>query len=221
MPPGRVNGRTAGNGAWRPAPRAPPDPGGPHARYRAPWPQRPRPHRPPAGHLREASERFQAAAADVTAAPDAWILAVGGALAGLGDAWPSTWTSPRPPTACSTSCSTTRSRWRPRSTTSGVTTRPLVAAMTRARELLASPTAGPDDTKLLQSLAGIAKQVDQHRAGAPTCSTRSTASTSPPATDGGRSGARPTRVRPRPSARLSGCESSGASRSSTCAASRA
>ena len=39
----------------------------------------------------------------------------------------------------------------------------LVAAMTRARELLASPTAGPDDTRLLQSLAGISKQVDQHR----------------------------------------------------------
>ena len=39
----------------------------------------------------------------------------------------------------------------------------LVAAMARARELLASPTAGPDDTKLLQSSTGIAKQVDQHR----------------------------------------------------------
>ena len=39
----------------------------------------------------------------------------------------------------------------------------LVAAMGRAQELLASPTAGPDDTKLLQSLTGIAKQVDQHR----------------------------------------------------------
>ena len=35
--------------------------------------------------------------------------------------------------------------------------------MNRARELLVSPTAGPDDTKLLQSLAGIARQVDQHR----------------------------------------------------------
>jgi hypothetical protein len=35
--------------------------------------------------------------------------------------------------------------------------------MARARELLASPTAGPADTKLLQSLAGIAKQVEQHR----------------------------------------------------------
>ena len=34
---------------------------------------------PQRGHLREASERFRAAADDVTAAPDAWILAVGGA----------------------------------------------------------------------------------------------------------------------------------------------
>ncbi len=39
----------------------------------------------------------------------------------------------------------------------------LLAAMVRARELLDSPTAGPDDTKLLQSLAGIAKQIDHHR----------------------------------------------------------
>lgn len=39
----------------------------------------------------------------------------------------------------------------------------LFSAMARARELLASPTAGPADTKLLQCLAGIAKQVDQHR----------------------------------------------------------
>ena len=39
----------------------------------------------------------------------------------------------------------------------------VVAHIARARELLASPTAGPDDTKLLLSLTGIAKQVDQHR----------------------------------------------------------
>ena len=35
--------------------------------------------------------------------------------------------------------------------------------MARARELLAAPTAGPDDTRILLSLTGIAKQVDQHR----------------------------------------------------------
>jgi hypothetical protein len=39
----------------------------------------------------------------------------------------------------------------------------LAAAIGRAHELLGSPTAGPDDTKLLHSLTGIAKQVDQHR----------------------------------------------------------
>jgi hypothetical protein len=39
----------------------------------------------------------------------------------------------------------------------------LFAAMARTRELLDSPTAGPDDTKLLQSLAGVAKQVEHHR----------------------------------------------------------
>jgi hypothetical protein len=39
----------------------------------------------------------------------------------------------------------------------------LDAAMARAREMLALPSAGPDDTKLLQCLAGISKQVEQHR----------------------------------------------------------
>ena len=39
----------------------------------------------------------------------------------------------------------------------------LVAHIVRARELLASPGAGHDDTRILLSLTGIAKQVDQHR----------------------------------------------------------
>jgi hypothetical protein len=117
---------------------------------------------PQRGHLREASERFQAAAADVTAAPDAWILAVGGALAGLGDAWTEHVDFTEAPAAFG------------KLLDDSIEVAPevdhlrrdheaLVAAMTRARELLASPTAGPDDTRLLQSLAGISKQVDQHR----------------------------------------------------------
>ena len=39
----------------------------------------------------------------------------------------------------------------------------LVAHITRTRELLAQPTAGPDDTRVLLALTGIAKLVDHHR----------------------------------------------------------
>ena len=54
-------------------------------------------------------------------------------------------------------------RWPPRSTVSDATTRCSIAHIVRARELLASPGAGHDDTRILLSLTGIAKQVDQHR----------------------------------------------------------
>ena len=39
----------------------------------------------------------------------------------------------------------------------------VVAHIARAHELLAQSTAGPEDTRVLLALAGIAKQVDQHR----------------------------------------------------------
>ena len=59
----------------------------------------------------------------------------------------------------------------------------LVAAMARARELLASPTAGPDDTKLLTRSPASPSRSTSTGGGAPTCCTRSTASTSRLATD--------------------------------------
>jgi hypothetical protein len=118
---------------------------------------------PQRGQLREASERFQAAAADVTAAPDAWILAVGGALSGLGDAWSAHVDFTEAPDGLFDELLDESFEVAPEVDHLRRDHEVLVAAMNRARELLASPTAGPDDTKLLQSLAGISKQVDQHR----------------------------------------------------------
>ena len=118
---------------------------------------------PQRGHLREASQRFQAAAADVTAAPDAWILAVGGALAGLGDAWTEHVDFTEAPDGLFDELLDDSIEVAPEVDHLRRDHEALVAAMTRARDLLASPTAGPDDTRLLQSLAGISKQVDQHR----------------------------------------------------------
>ncbi len=118
---------------------------------------------PQRGHLREAAEQFQLAAADVTEDPAAWILAVGRALSGLGAAWQEhvDFTEGRDGLFeelldDSVEVATEIDHLRRDHEV-------LVAAMARARELLVSPTAGPDDTKLLQSLAGIGKQVEHHR----------------------------------------------------------
>jgi hypothetical protein len=118
---------------------------------------------PQRGRLREASQRFQAVATDVTADPDAWILAVGGALSGLDDAWQEHVEFTEAPDGLFDELLDDSIEVAPEVDHLRRDHEVLVAAMSRARELLASPTAGPDDTKLLQSLAGIAKQVDQHR----------------------------------------------------------
>jgi hypothetical protein len=118
---------------------------------------------PQRGHLREAAEHFQAATADVTADPEAWIVAVGGALSGLGDAWSEHVQFTEGPNGLFEELLDDSVEVAPEVDHLRRDHEVLVAAMNRARELLASPTAGPDDTKLVQSLAGIAKQVDQHR----------------------------------------------------------
>jgi hypothetical protein len=118
---------------------------------------------PQRGRLREAAEYFQAAAADVSAGSDAWILAVGGALAGLGEAWSEHVQFTEAPDGLFDELLDDSIEVAPEVDHLRRDHEVLAAAMSRARELLASPTAGPDDTKLLQSLAGIAKQVEQHR----------------------------------------------------------
>lgn len=118
---------------------------------------------PQRGHLRDAAERFQMAAADVTNDPNVWILAVGGALTGLGAAWQEHVEFTEAPDGLFDELLDDSVEVAPEVDHLRRDHEVLVAAMVRARELLASPTAGPDDTKLLQSLAGIGKQVEHHR----------------------------------------------------------
>jgi hypothetical protein len=118
---------------------------------------------PQRGRLREAAVSFEQAAGDLSADRDDWIVAVGGALTGLGAAWHEhvAFTEGRDGLFeelldDSTEVAPELDRLRRDHEV-------LDAHMARARELLASASAGPDDTRLLQSLTGIAKQVDQHR----------------------------------------------------------
>jgi hypothetical protein len=118
---------------------------------------------PQRGHLRDAAARFQAAAADVTDDRAAWTVSVAAALAGLGDAWQEHVEFTEAPDGLFDELLDDSVEVAPEIDHLRRDHEVLVAAMARARQLLFSPTAGPDDTKLLQSLAGIAKQVDHHR----------------------------------------------------------
>ena len=118
---------------------------------------------PQRGNLKAAATHFQEVATDVTADRDAWIAAVGGALSGLGTAWQEHVEFTEGPDGLFEELLDDSVEVAPEVDHLRRDHEVLVAAMGRAQELLASPTAGPDDTKLLQSLTGIVKQVDQHR----------------------------------------------------------
>ena len=118
---------------------------------------------PQRGHLRDASIRFQAVATDVSAERDAWIAAVGSALSGLGSAWQEHVQFTEGPAGLFEELLDDSIEVASEIDHLRRDHEVVAAAMARARELLASPSAGPDDTRLLQSLTGIAKQVDQHR----------------------------------------------------------
>ena len=118
---------------------------------------------PQRGHLRDAAIRFQAVATDVTADRDVWIAAIGSALSGLGSAWQEHVDFTEGPAGLFEELLDDSVEVAPEIDHLRRDHEVVVAAMARAGELLASPSAGPDDTKLLQSLTGISKQIDQHR----------------------------------------------------------
>jgi hypothetical protein len=118
---------------------------------------------PQRGHLRNAAASFQEAAGDVTAERDAWITGVERALSGLGAAWREHVEFTEGPDGLFEELLDDSVEVAPEVDHLRRDHQVLEAAIARAWQLLASPTAGPDDTKLLQSLTGIGKQVDQHR----------------------------------------------------------
>jgi hypothetical protein len=122
---------------------------------------------PQRGRLRAAATAFQATASapagESADAGPAWLAAVSRTLTGLGEAWREHVAFTEAPDGLFDELLDDSLEVAPEVDHLRRDHEVLVAAMARARELLASPTAGPADTKLLQSLAGISKQVEQHR----------------------------------------------------------
>jgi hypothetical protein len=151
----------AGNGAGFFVPTLPledPMPGtelrGPTARTRI-GPQR--------GRLRNAAIVFEQVSADYNAARDPWIVAVGVALDNLSAAWAEHVDFTEGPDGLFEELLDEQIEVAPEIDRLRRDHEALDVHVGRARELLAQPTAGPDDTRVLLCLTGIAKLVDQHR----------------------------------------------------------
>jgi hypothetical protein len=118
---------------------------------------------PQRGHLRDAAVLFEQVAGDLDADRDDWVIAVGGALTGLGAAWREHVAFTEAPDGLFDELLDDSLEVAPEVDRLRRDHEVLEAHIARTREMLAAPDAGPDDTGLLQSLAGIAKQLDQHR----------------------------------------------------------
>jgi hypothetical protein len=138
--------------------RRPHDSAGPSAHQRI-GPQR--------GQLRDAAARFETVLDGAGAAPppasEAWLADVGAAVDGLADAWHLHVAFTEGPDGLFEELLDDSVEVAPEIDRLRRDHEVLDARMDRARELLAVDGAGPDDTKLLMLLQGIAKQVDQHR----------------------------------------------------------
>ena len=118
---------------------------------------------PQRGRLRNASIVFEQISSDVDARRDTWIVAVGVALDGLADAWEEHVAFTEGPDGLFEELLTETLEIASEIDRLRRDHEVLEAHVARARELLAQPSAGPEDTRVLLVLTGIAKLVDQHR----------------------------------------------------------
>jgi hypothetical protein len=118
---------------------------------------------PQRGRLRDAAVLFDQAAGDVGADRGDWVVAVGGALTGLSAAWHEHVVFTEGPDGLFEELAGESDEVAPEIDRLRRDHEVVAAHIARAKELLAQPAAGPADARVLQSLTGIAKQVDQHR----------------------------------------------------------
>jgi hypothetical protein len=113
--------------------------------------------------LRNAAIVFEQISGDVGARPDTWLVAVNVALDSLADAWHEHVAFTEGPNGLFEELLDDSVEVAPEIDRLRRDHEVLDAHVARARELLAHPTAGPDDTRVLLCLTGIAKLVDHHR----------------------------------------------------------
>ena len=118
---------------------------------------------PQRGRLRNAAIVFEQISSDVGAKPSMWVVAVGVALDGLADAWDEHVAFTEGPDGLFEELLTESVEVAPEIDRLRRDHEVLVSHIVRARQLLASPGAGPDDTRILLALTGITKLVDSHR----------------------------------------------------------
>ncbi len=113
--------------------------------------------------LRNAAIVFEQISGDVGARRDTWLVAVNVALDSLADAWHEHVNFTEGPNGLFEELLDDSVEVAPEIDRLRRDHEVLDAHVARCRELLAQPTAGPDDTRVLLSLTGIAKLVDHHR----------------------------------------------------------
>jgi len=118
---------------------------------------------PQRGRLRNAAVVFEQISADVDGDPRTWVVAVGVALDGLADAWHEHVAFTEGPDGLFEELLDDSVEVAPEIDRLRRDHEVLDAHIARVRQLLASPEAGPDDTRILVALTGITKLVDHHR----------------------------------------------------------
>jgi hypothetical protein len=118
---------------------------------------------PQRGRLRNAAIVFEQISSDVDARRDTWIVAVGVALDGLADAWEEHVAFTEGPEGLFEELLNETLEVASEIDRLRRDHEVLEAHVARARVLLDQPSAGPEDTRVLLVLTGIAKLVDQHR----------------------------------------------------------
>ncbi len=113
--------------------------------------------------LRNAAIVFEQISGDVGAKRDTWLVAVNVALDTLADAWHEHVAFTEGPNGLFEELLDDSVEVAPEIDRLRRDHEVLDTHVARARELLAQPTAGPDDTRVLLCLTGIAKLVDHHR----------------------------------------------------------
>jgi len=118
---------------------------------------------PQRGQLRTAAIVFEQISSDVDARRETWLVAVRVSLDALAEAWAEHVSFTEGPDGLFDELLSDSVEVAPEIDRLRRDHDVLVSQIARARQLLAAPDAGPDNTRVLLALTGISKLVDHHR----------------------------------------------------------